>query len=921
MPLSWNEIRSNAQRFAVEWASETREHAEAKTFWDDFFRVFGLTRRHLASFEEPVKGLKGHYGFIDLFWKGMLLAEHKSAGKDLGKAHAQAMDYIQSLQREGRRSEVPRFVIVSDFRRMALHDLDEDRSIEFELKDFPRQVDSFGFIPGYQRHVFAPQDPINIEAVEIMGRLHDALEEGGYKGHELERFLVRILFCLFAEDTGIFERNSFQFFIEDHTRPDGSDLGAQLAQLFFVLNTPEDRRQANLLEELARLPYVNGELFAEHLSFASFNTKMRDQLHACTQFDWSRISPAVFGALFQSVMEPAERRQIGAHYTSETDIMKVIGPLFLDDLKESLEAAKNDVRKLRAVHERIANIRLLDPACGCGNFLVVAYRELRVLELEILKRLQKGEKIQSVFDIEAMLRVDVDQMYGIEIDEWPSRIAEVAIWLIDHQMNNLFSAVFGEYYVRLPLKRSPHIRHGNALTIDWNDVLPSQQCSFVLGNPPFVGSKFQTAAQRAEVKKIVGEKVKGVGLLDYVTAWYVKAAHYIKDTGIRVAFVSTNSITQGEQVGVLWGELLKIGVRIQFAHRTFSWQSEARGAAHVHVVIIGFAVQPSSNRRIFDYEHIKSDPVEVIAKRINPFLVDADNVLIVNRNNAISAPQAMVSGNQPIDGGNYLFTPDEKDDFICIEPGARHLFKIWLGGFEFLNGIERWCLYLKNAEPHLLRTLPNVMERIDKVKAYRLQSDRGATKKLASTPTRFQVEVETGGNYLALPEVSSERRNVIPIAFLTSDVVCGNKLRLMPNAGLWEFGVMTSSMHMAWVRQVSGRLKSDYQYSIKLVYNNFPWPESLTEAQKKAVEAKAQAVLDVRVEFPDATLADLYDPLIMPPKLLKAHTELDRAVEKCYRSKPFKSDRERVEFLFELYQKYTAPLLKVEKKATGKKKQ
>ncbi|MCC7475166.1 MAG: hypothetical protein IT425_07195, partial [Pirellulales bacterium] len=457
MPISWNEIRSRALTFSREWATESREHAEAKSFWDEFFKVYGLNRRHVASFEEPVKNIRGHYSFIDLFWKAILIAEHKSRGEDLGKAHSQAMEYVQDLAREGRSDEVPQYIIVSDFARIALHDLVDETSIEFPLSEFHLHVSEFGFIAGYRRHKLEPEDPINIKAVRIMGDLHDSLEGGGYSGHDLERLLVRILFCLFAEDTGIFDRDAFTLFLENHTNPDGSDLGPQLARLFQVLNTPNESRQKNLLEELAALPYVNGELYAESLSFAEFNSDMRNRLLACTKFDWSRISPAVFGALFQAVMEPRERRQIGAHYTSERDILKVIGPLFLDGLKADLEKAGHDTQKLKKLHNRLADMRLLDPACGCGNFLVVSYRELRQLELEIVRRLYRKEleerngngHSQRRFDVlNTLFRIDVHQFYGIEIEEWPARIAEVAMWLMDHQMNQRVSEEFGEYFVR-----------------------------------------------------------------------------------------------------------------------------------------------------------------------------------------------------------------------------------------------------------------------------------------------------------------------------------------------------------------------------------------------------------------------------------------------------------------------------------------
>lgn len=729
MPLSWNEIRANATRFAHEWATETREHAEAKTFWDEFFAVFGLRRRHLASFEEPVKGLSGSYGFIDLFWKGMLLAEHKSAGKDLGKAHAQAMDYIQSLQREGRSNEVPRFVIVSDFRRLALHNLNDNESIEFPIGDFPKRVQDFGFIPGYRQQKFAPQDPVNIAAVEVMGNLHDTLEVGGYTGHELEVFLVRVLFCLFAEDTGIFNRNAFQFFVEDHTQPDGSDLGGQIGHFFQILNTPREKRQKNLLLELDELPYVNGELFAERLSFVSFDSKMREQLLTCTRFDWSQISPAVFGALFQSVMEPRERRQTGAHYTSERDIMKVIGPLFLDELKDSLEAAKSDTRKLKALHERIASLKLLDPACGCGNFLVVAYRELRLLELEILKRLYLKDHTQPVFDIETMVRADVDQMFGIEIEEWPARIAEVALWLVDHQMNNLFSSVFGEYFVRLPLKKSPHIVHANALRIDWNDVVPASECSYVFGNPPFVGYSMQTDEQKQDLKSIAD--VAQNGLLDFVTGWYFKAAKYIRESSTAVAFVSTNSISQGQTVGALWDPLTsRFGVDITFAHRTFQWESEARGKAHVHVVIIGFSRQPKRQKFIVDYDVDENNPSIVGVSKINGYLIEGNHVYVNNRTKPLSACPIIRSGCKPVDDQNYLFTDDEKNAFVNSEPASAKYFRIWYGADEFINGFYRWCLWLGDVDPKTLRQMPSVMQRIENVRTFRLASKKDANSQV-----------------------------------------------------------------------------------------------------------------------------------------------------------------------------------------------
>ena len=928
MPLSWNEIRHRAIRFSREWTGVKREQAEKQTFWNEFFDVFGIRRRVVASFEEPVKNLSGDYGYIDLFWPGIVLVEHKSLGKHLGKAESQAFRYLQDLAREGRTDEIPRYVIVSDFARIALHDLEpEDQralplfdnrrvaTIEFPLADFHKYIHEFAFIPGYQQHKFEEQDPINIEAVEIMGHLHDALEVGGYSGHQLERFLVRILFCLFAEDTGIFERESFRLYLLNRTAEDGSDLGLHLAHLFDVLNTPPEKRQKNLDETLATFAYVNGELFAENLRFADFNRDMRNALLACTRFDWSRISPAIFGSLFQAVMVPQERRQIGGHYTNERDILKLIRSLFLDDLRAEFERAKSSKAELRRFHRKLARLRFLDPACGCGNFLVITYRELRSLEIEILKFLPEA---QHELDIQRLSLMDVDAYYGIEISEWPVRIAEVAMWLMDHQMNIRLSEAFGQYFARLPLKKAPIIVCGNALRLDWKKILPPSKCSFVLGNPPFVGGKFQTDKQRADMN-LVARDVENSGLLDYVTGWYFKAAEYIQGTRIVVGFVSTNSITQGEQVAPLWPPLLqRYHITIHFAHRTFAWQSEARGKAHVHVVIIGFGSFDTGNKRIYDYG-LNGDNVTVsTARNISPYLVDGSNIVVGNRQTPLCDVEELAIGNKPIDDGNYLFTPEEKTEFLKKEPSARKYFRRWLGAEEFINGVERWCLWVGDCPPEKLRQMLEVMKRVEAVRKYRGASKSAPTRKIAATPTRFHVENMPTSPFLVIPEVSSEHRPYIPIGFVRPNILCSNKLRILPHATPYHFGVLSSAMHMAWVRQVTGRLESRFQYSVKLVYNNYPWPEAPSAKQRAAVEACAQAVLDARKKFPDATLADLYDPLAMPPALVKAHADLDRAVDLCYRPQPFDSDRHRVEHLFALYEKLTAPLIAPAKKRRQK---
>lgn len=583
MPLSWNEIKSRALAFAKEWEHESSEDAEAKSFWDGFFDVFGISRRRVASFETPVKKADAKQGFIDLLWKGNILVEHKSRGKDLDKAAQQAKDYFPGLKEH----ELPKYILVSDFQRFRLYDLDTGAQNDFELGDFPNQVHLFGFIAGYEKRTYKEEDPVNIKAAELMGRLHDRLEEIGYTGHALELYLVRLLFCLFADDTGIFEKGTFWQYLDLHTKPDGSDLAAHLSLIFDTLNAPSEQRLKNLDENLSAFPYVNGKLFEETLRPAAFDSKMREMLLEACGLDWGRISPAIFGSMFQAVMNPKERRNLGAHYTSEKNIQKVIKPLFLDDLYAEFEKAKGNRNRLNELHRKISTLHFLDPACGCGNFLIISYRELRQLEMLILRELYKGG--QGVLDVREIIRVDVDQFAGIEVDEFAVRIAEVALWLMDHQVNMKVSEEFGQYFVRLPLTKSAKIVHGNALRVDWSEVVPKEQLSYILGNPPFIGHHYQNAEQKADMA-LIFHKVNGHGVLDYVSAWYYKAADLIQNTPIKVGFVSTNSISQGEQAGLLWTPLLSdFKVKIHFAHRTFQWNNEARGNAAVHCVIIGFA--------------------------------------------------------------------------------------------------------------------------------------------------------------------------------------------------------------------------------------------------------------------------------------------------------------------------------------------
>lgn len=914
MRLSWNEIRARAAKFSEDWKDAHYERGETQTFYNEFFQIFDIPRRRVASYEEPVKKLGEKQGFIDLFWRGTLLVEQKSRGRDLKKAKDQAFEYFPNLKN----ADLPRYILVSDFQTFELYDLDEDECVTFNLPDLKDHVEAFGFMIGVQKRSFKDQDPVNIEASELMGKLHDALKESGYVGHDLEQYLVRLVFCLFADDTGIFEPKDILLdYLQNRTQADGSDLGSRLNELFEVLNTPEHERQTTLDEDLAQFPYVNGDLFKERLRTPSFNAAMRAVLIDACEFKWEAISPAIFGALFQSVMSPQERRALGAHYTTEKNILKVIQPLFLDGLHAEFERARGlkrgRVQALEALQDRLAELTFFDPACGCGNFLVIAYRELRALEQEILREIHADEA-QRIFDVTQLSKVNVDQFYGIEIGEFPARIAEVAMWMMDHIMNNRLGLSFGTNYARIPLRAAPHILHADALEVDWAAHLPPEQCSYVYGNPPFLGSKIQTPAQRQQVRAIAALGGSG-GTLDFVTAWFLKAGAYVQKGRAEIAFVATNSITQGEQVAQLWPLLFqRCKLEISFAHRTFAWGSDSRGVAHVHVVIIGLTRRDAewAEKRLFSYVDIKGDPVETRHKALTAYLFDAgsvsDRYLMVRETaQPLCKVPKMVIGSKPIDGGHYIFNGVEREAFLREEPQAASMMHPFVGAEEFINGGDRYILALDAVPSSVLRSMPLVMQRVRAVKELRLKSVSRPTQKLAETPTRYHVTVIPDEPYLVFPEVSSERRDYVPIGYLAPPVIPSNLVRVLLGAGLWHFGILTSSMHMAWLREFGGRLKSDFRYSIGLVYNTFPWPDA-KEAPRERIGSLAQAVLDARALYPQASLADLYDPDLMKKELRQAHHALDLAVDKLYRPSGFASDRERVEHLFALYEKLSAPL-------------
>ena len=950
MRLDWNDIKARASKFADDWKDASREKSESQSFYNAFFDVFGVQRRRYATFEHAVNLPGNTRGYLDVFWKGKLLVEQKTAGRDLKPAREQAKSYFPGLKDY----ELPRYILLSDFQNFELYDLEDnpDEPLRFMLSNLPDHVQAFGFMVGQERRIFRDQDPVNVVASEMMGDLHDQLLLSGYKGHELERFLVRLLFCLFADDTGIFQPlGLLEDYIKERTQEDGSDLGSKLTHLFQVLNEPEIKRAKTLDADLGNFPYINGDLFGETLAMPSFNRGMRDKLLEACAFHWQHISPAIFGALFQSVLKKDERRKKGAHYTSEKNILKVIGPLFLDDLKTEFERLKarrdtGRAKALKAFQEKLASLTFFDPACGCGNFLVIAYRELRELETETLKEIRyKSEGTLGMFDVASMAQVNVNQFYGIEIEEFPARIAEVAMWMMDHIMNARLSAAFGESYLRIPLKTSPNVRHGDALEIDWADVLAPEKCSYVFGNPPFVGAKVQSETQRAQVRALANLGGSG-GTLDFVCAWFLKAGAYVQGSSLpsphssrgegvapRIAFVATNSITQGEQVAQLWPLLFeRYGLEIAFGHRTFEWMSDARGKAHVHCVIIGLTRREDEpkEKRLFSYEDIAGNPVESRHAALSPYLFDAAGVankhLVVDEaSRSIGGAKRMIIGSKPIDGGYYIFDEAERTNFLAGEPASNGFLHPYIGSEEFINGETRYILALQNATPSELRALPAVVERMKLVSRYRrgeilsrkdiaagkteLKKRSKHTIPLASNPQSFHVNVLPTAPFLVIPKVSSERREYVPIGWLEPPTIPSDLVFIVKDASLAEFALITSRMHMAWLRNIGGRLKSDYRYSIGIVYNNFPWPEA-NDKQREKTSALAQAVLDTRANHqPGSTLADLYDPDTMPADLRKAHTALDKAVDQLYRREPFANDRERVEHLFALYEKLSAPIL------------
>lgn len=901
MPLSLNEIRKRAIAFSLEWKEQKSEIEEYQTFWNAFFEIFGMSRRRVATFQKPAIKTDGGKGRIDLFWSTMLIVEHKSAGADLNKANLQAIDYFAGLDE----TELPRYIIVSDYQRFRVYDLESgvETYREFKLIDLSKNIDLFGFISGYKPVSYEEEDPVNIKAAELMAKLHDSLKENGYEGHNLEILLVRLMFCLFADDTGIFQKDRFTYFIDKKTAIDGSDIGSKLIYLFEILNTPEEKRQKNIDEEINPFPYIDGELFEEKINTPSFDSGSRNILLQCSHFDWSKVSPPVFGSLFQSVMDQEKRHEIGGHYTSEKNILKLITPLFIDELNDEFETHKNNKRYLQDLLKKIGEIRILDPACGCGNFLIIAYRELRILQIKIRSQIVKLEGKSSQTRLSPLFDEDlnVDCMYGIEIMEFPARIAKVGLWLVDHLVNIKLSEAFGVDFRRLPLTKTANIFIKNALREDWGKLMPLEKISYIIGNPPFVSKQDRTEEQQEDME-LVCKSLPNHNLLDYVACWYIKTADYILSSNVKVGFVSTNSITQGEQVGILGDYLTnQKGIKINFAHRTFKWTSDARGKAHVYVVIIGFSMTDDKDKYLFDYEKPDSEPARLKVKNINLYLIDYENIYVFNRAKPISNVPEIRFGSMPNDGGNLIFDEAEKNDFLKKEPNAKSFVKPLISAEEYLHNGKRWCLWLKDITPAELNSLKYVKERVMKVKEYRLASKREATRKLAESPRLFGEIRQPDSSYILVPLTTSENRKYIPLSFFSKDYVVNNTCSIIPNATLYHFGILMSAMHMAWVNQVCGRLKSDYRYSNNLVYNNYPWPKDISSENMKKVEIAAKDIIETRKKYPESSLSELYDPLLMPKELLLAHKKLDSAADKCYRSASFKTDLERLRLLFDLY--------------------
>jgi hypothetical protein len=908
--ISKRELRVKATAFAKTFADAKSEAAEKQTFWNAFFEIFGISTRSVGAYEVLAKRLStGRRGFIDFLYPGEMAIEQKSLGENLDKAMDQLIDYLDSLQDVA----MPRLLIVCDFQNFYWKDLTNRTEGRFTLDELPKHLEMFWWLAGYRTtEIDNDEEEANLVATSFMAKLHDAVLASGYDAHALREWLTRILFCLFADDTQVWDRKAFAHYIFLHTREDGSDLGSALAHLFEILDTPEDERSKTLDDDLAVFTYINGDIFSETLRIPSCDSTTRNALLQACKYDWSAISPAIFGSMFMNVMTPTERRELGAHYTTEENILKTIRPLFLDDLESGL-AHSNSKTTLDRFHDKLANLTFMDPACGCGNFLVIAYRELRRLESELwAKRMVvTRQAVVPAFDVSQICRVTVDQFYGIEIEEFPARIARTALYLMDHKSNLEFSKQFGQYFVRFPIPASPHIRVGNALRFDWNDLLPAASADFVFGNPPFVGRQHRSTEQTEDQELALGADFNGY--LDYVTSWFSVASKYLSGYEGKFAFVSTNSICQGEQVGPLWGPLLSRGFTVDFAYATFPWTSEAKGTAAVHVVIVGMSQSSPTSRRLFSF--VDGKTIEARVSNINPYLAAAPSLIVrPMRAPLLEGLPRAAKGSKPTDGGHLLVEVESLEE-VEADPIALKFLRPAVGARGMLHDELRYCLWLTGATPTEIRASKVLRTRLEAVQEFRSGSLNPRTRTLANRPTEFDVNAQPDQRYLCVPCHSSENRRTVPMKFYGPETIVLDSAISIAGAEDWLFALLQSSMFTAWVGAVGGRLKSDYRIAPDLVYNTFPLPE-LRETAKSALAIAAQMIFDVRDSFPRATLADLYDSVAMPATLVHAHDDLDKVVDSIFSPrKKFVTEADRLSVLFERYDTLSSPLF-----ATGKTK-
>ena len=911
-----------ARLFADKYGGASSEKQLGQSFWRDFFTSVAGVSDLLSSgieFEFPVRSKSGTINFIDVFWSGVVLIEQKSAGKSLDEAEKQARDYLIALQAEQR----PPTIIVSDFKRIRIIEVLAGQSHEFELKDLPENLARMEMVVGQNAKEATRQEvTADQKAVELMADFYVEFEKAGYEGHEVSVFLVRILFLNFGDDTRMWKQipgGLFRTYCEA-TAPDGSGVGGRLQELFQTLDTPTDKRPTTLSPGLIEFPYINGGLFREQLPIFSFTPSMRDALVKTTEYDWSTISPAIFGAMFQTVKSKEDRRHLGEHYTSVENILKVIRPLFLDEFQERLMKSWDSVPALKKFHKELSEYNFLDPACGSGNFLLVTFKLLREIELRLIARIKEleGDQGQLYLDGRLGLSINLKQFHGIEINEWSSQIATVAMYLAEHKANQALEEITGFAPNIFPLEETANIINANALRIEWSEVAPINDKTFIFGNPPFIGQQLQDVEQKKDTFSVWSGNKK-TGMMDFVSNWFLIAARQVASHGGECGFVSTNSITQGEQVQVLWGEFSKLGIVFNFAHRTFSWTNEASGKAAVHVVVIGFSPKSLEHKtkKLWSYKDIKGQGELRIVSELSPYLIEGSPVAVTSRKSALSPELPnMVRGNQPSDGSHLAkISPEEAEEIRRSDPIASKYLRRLIGSTEMINGEERYCLWLEDASPSDLRASKVLSSRVSAVKEFRLSSPASVTRKNADNPHLFQQRTQPKSEqFIAVPCVSSDSRRYVPIGFYPGDWVTNNAVLVVPDAPNYVFALLNSSAFNVWNRTVSGRLKSDTRISQEITYFNFPVPV-LSDTQKMELDECAQAILSARAEFLEkgSSLADLYSPVSMPLELTKAHEKNDRVIAKVFGYSPQDGDSEILTRLFSLYEELNQGLIPAKK--------